>query len=67
MGQIPALMTVGEVAEALRMSDETVHRWCRQGRLEHTNINGVKRFHRAYIEGLIADGHTAATPAETPA
>jgi excisionase family DNA binding protein len=50
---LPELMTVPEVAEVLRLSDETIHRWAREGRLEHIDINGVKRFHRTYIEGLV--------------
>ena len=49
---LPELMTVAEVAEVLRLSDETIHRWCRQGRLEFVDVLGVKRFRRAYIEQL---------------
>ena len=54
MGHIPELMTVAEVAKALRLSDETVHRWARTGRIEYVNVLGVKRFRRAYIEDLAA-------------
>jgi excisionase family DNA binding protein len=50
---LPALMTVAEVAQALRLTDETVHRWCREGRLQHVDVLGVKRFHRTYIESLV--------------
>lgn len=46
-------MTVAEVAEALRLTDETIHRWCRLGRLEYVDVLGVKRFRRAYIAGLV--------------
>jgi excisionase family DNA binding protein len=53
MGQLPALLTVAEVAEALRLTDETIHRWCREGRLDFVDVLGVKRFHRSYIEGLV--------------
>lgn len=53
MAQFPELMTVAEVAEALRLSDETVHRWSRDGRLDHINVLGVKRFRRSYIESLL--------------
>lgn len=45
-------MTVAEVAERLRLSDETVHRWARQGRLKYVDVFGVKRFDRAYIEAI---------------
>jgi len=51
-------MTVAEVAEALRLSDETVHRWARQGRMEYVDICGVKRFHYTYIARLVS-GETA--------
>ena len=53
MAQLPDLMTVAEVAEALRLSDETIHRWCRAGRLEYVDVLGVKRFHRDYITKLV--------------
>lgn len=46
-------MTVAEVAEALRLTDETIHRWCRDGRLEYVNVLGVKRFRRDYIKSII--------------
>lgn len=54
MAQLPELMTVAEVAEALRLSDETIHRWAREGRLEYIDVLGVKRFRRDYIEGILA-------------
>jgi excisionase family DNA binding protein len=53
MGQLPELMTVAEVAEALRLTDETIHRWCREGRIEYVNVLGVKRFRRDYITSLV--------------
>ncbi len=53
MGQLPELMTVAEVAKALRLTDETIHRWAREGRLEFVDVLGVKRFHRAYIEAIV--------------
>jgi excisionase family DNA binding protein len=59
MAQLPELLTVAEVAEVLRLSDETVHRWCRTGRLEYVDIVGVKRFRRDYIQDLLT---TAAKP-----
>ena len=53
MAQLPELLTVAEVAKALRLTDETIHRWCRDGRLEYIDILGVKRFHRTYIEDMV--------------
>ncbi len=61
MAQLPELMTVAEVAEALRLTDETVHRWCRQGRLDYVDVVGVKRFHRTYIEALLKTGTPGGT------
>jgi excisionase family DNA binding protein len=54
MSPLPELLTVAEVADALRLTDETIHRWCRNGQLEFIEINGVRRFHRTYIERLVA-------------
>lgn len=54
MGQDSDLLTVAEVAAKLRLSDETVHRWARTGRLEYVDVLGVKRFRREYIERLAA-------------
>lgn len=53
MTQLPELMTVPEVAEALRLSDETVHRWARLGKLPVVNVLGVKRFRRVDIEAIV--------------
>lgn len=61
MGQLPELLTVAEVAEILRLSDETIHRWSREGRLEHVDVLGVKRFRRDYIEALTAAQPKAAS------
>jgi excisionase family DNA binding protein len=62
MAQLPELMTVAEVAEAFRLSDETIHRWAREGRIEYIDVLGLKRFKRAYIEALVA-GQSAIAPA----
>lgn len=60
MGNLPELLTVAEVAEALRISDETVHRWVRQGRLPAIRLpggplerSGLKRFRREDVEALL--------------
>lgn len=43
MTQEPQYYTVEEVARILGVDEETVRRWCRQGK-----IPGVKRFGREY-------------------
>ena len=48
----PRLLTVAEVAERLRFSDDTIHRWCREGQLPFINVMGSKRFRRADIEAI---------------
>ncbi|HEX6970260.1 MAG TPA: helix-turn-helix domain-containing protein [Micromonosporaceae bacterium] len=58
MTRLPELLTVAEVAEALRLTDETIHRWCREGRLEFVDVLGVKRFNRDYIASIVAGEST---------
>ena len=49
----PELMTVAEVAEKFRDTDETIHRWCRKGRLPYVPLpSGLKRFRRDDIEAI---------------
>lgn len=62
MEQLPVLLTVPEVAERLRLSDETVHRWAREGKLPFVPLpGGMKRFRREDIEA-IERGETAVAP-----
>lgn len=64
MAQLPELMTVAEVAEVLRIADETVHRWAREGKLPYVPMpSGLKRFRRADIESLLRGDQPAETPA----
>lgn len=53
MEQLPELMTPAEVAEVLRLTDETVHRWARIGKLPYINVHGIKRFRRSDVEALL--------------
>lgn len=49
------LMTVAEVASMFRVSDETVHRWCRGGELPFIELpSGLKRFRRTEMEAILA-------------
>lgn len=51
---LPDLMTVAEVAEAFRVSDETIHRWCRSGYLPYIPLpSGLKRFRRNEVEAIL--------------
>lgn len=55
MEQLPALLTVAEVADRLRITDETVHRWARDGKLPYVPLpSGIKRFRREDIEAIEA-------------
>ena len=60
MAPIPAhltdLLTVAEVADMFRVSDETIHRWCRVGELPYLNLpgGGLKRFRRSDVEAILA-------------
>lgn len=51
--QTPDLLTVSEVAEILRFSDETIHRKCRTGELPFVPVLGSKRFKREVIEAIM--------------
>ena len=55
MAQLPdeEILTVQEVSALLRLSDETVHRWARDGKLQYLDVLGVKRFRREDIEPLL--------------
>lgn len=55
-------MTVAEVAELLRFSDETIHRKCRTGELPYVPVLGSKRFKREVILA-IANGQSVAAAA----
>jgi excisionase family DNA binding protein len=60
MTQLPALLTVAEVAEQLRITDETVHRWAREGKLPYVQLpSGLKRFRREEIEAILAGDQPA--------
>ncbi len=68
MAQFPDLMTVREVARALRVDDETVHRWAREGKLPAIRLPGrVKRFRRAEIAALLGEQTTTVDATEPAA
>lgn len=57
---LPELMTVSEVAEALRVSPSSVYKWSTEGSLPTVRINTSIRFRREDIETLIATRTTEA-------
>lgn len=55
----PTLLTVGEVAERWRLTDETIHRYCRLGVLPYVTLpGGLKRFRLDDIETFERSGPT---------
>lgn len=49
------LLTIKDVARMLRLSNETVRRRCRQGRMPHLRLFGQLRFRKAEVEGWIQE------------
>lgn len=57
----PELLTAKEAGEALGgISDETVNRWARQGKLACITLpGGQRRYRREVIEAILAGGTAA--------
>lgn len=67
MGQEPELLTVAEVADRLNVSDETVHRYAREGLLPFVPLpSGRKRFRRADVEAIEDNRVTAERSSADP-
>jgi excisionase family DNA binding protein len=47
------LLTAREVAKILRISDESVYRLCRKGRLKATRVGGLWRIPRESVDQLL--------------
>lgn len=60
--EVPELLTAGEVGRRLGgISDETVNRWAREGKLAHITLpSGARRFRADVIDAILAG-----TPATT--
>jgi len=52
----PALLTVREVAEALRVKPVTVHRLVERGELPHTRVSNAIRVRREDLEAFLGRG-----------
>jgi excisionase family DNA binding protein len=54
MEQLPALMTIREVASALRLNRETVRRWIAEGRISAVPMPGrAVRIRREVVEQML--------------
>lgn len=53
---VPELMTAGQVGKALGgISDETVNRWAREGKLACITLpSGARRFRRDVVDAILA-------------
>ena len=60
---MPLLLTVREVADALRVEDSTVYRWARAGVVDSVRFEGVVRIPASELERIAAG---ASEPEETP-
>jgi predicted site-specific integrase-resolvase len=65
--EVPELLTAGEVGRLLGgISDETVNRWARDGKLACITLpSGARRFRRDVVDAILAG--TPATTAESAA
>jgi excisionase family DNA binding protein len=53
MNDLPATMTVREVAETLRMTERSVLRWRQQGRLQAFKLGAFTRFRREDVLAML--------------
>jgi excisionase family DNA binding protein len=60
MGQLPDLLTTREAARELRVDEETIRVWIRDGRLLAITLpSGTYRIRRQVIEDILATGSPA--------
>jgi excisionase family DNA binding protein len=52
--ELPALLTVREVADLLRVHENTVYKWAKDGTLEALTLGKTVRFRRADVEALLS-------------
>jgi predicted site-specific integrase-resolvase len=58
--EVPELLTAGQVGKLLGgISDETVNRWARDGRLDCITLpSGVRRFRRETVDAILSGTST---------
>ena len=61
---LPELLTVGEIASYLRVSETTVWRWCSSGQLPAFRIGRSWRVRRSDLESNILRARSVAGPAD---
>jgi excisionase family DNA binding protein len=60
-----AMYTVGEIARFFSVTENSIRRWCADGRLPYAKINGVIRFDREALQAwLDARWHPGDTPSD---
>jgi excisionase family DNA binding protein len=58
-----SFLTVAEVAEMLRLNQQTVRNWIDQGSLPALRVGRRVRIRRSDLERILAEGYTAGTRA----
>ena len=53
------LLTPEEAAERLRVSPETIKKWCRSGRIRAVKVSVLWRLREEAVEAFIKDRRTA--------
>ena len=59
---LPRLLTARDIAQRLNVSEYTVHRWCRMGKIPCMSISRIYRFDRDRIEEWLASRHRGPEP-----
>ncbi len=55
------LLEVPQISRYLRVSDVTIYRWCREGRLPCLKLGNTWRIRRSALEDFLARGEHSAT------
>jgi excisionase family DNA binding protein len=62
-----SFLTVAEVAEMLKLNQQTVRNWIDQGSLPALRVGRRVRIKRSDLERVLAEGYSAGTGAAVPA
>lgn len=61
-----SFLTVAEVAELLKLNQQTVRNWIDQGSLPAVRVGRRVRIRRADLDRILAEGYQGAAPASAP-